>query len=232
MSDVVMQLAGVMSAETRSLDTLAHNAANLATPGFRSFHSALDAKALSAALSGRGAASAPIALSAGDGPLKVTGRKTDLALRGAGWFLVDTPDGLLLTRDGRFLLGADGILADRAGRPIDAGGAALGGLDADFSVLADGTVHAHGKQIGRLRIVEVKAGGEVVPAGDGLYRFNGEIEDATGVAVVQGAYEESNVRAAADMLQLMRTVRHVESIQRAISAYESAIGTGINQIGN
>jgi flagellar basal-body rod protein FlgF len=233
MSDFIMQLAGVMRTESDSLDALAHNAANTMTPGYRSQYPTLNATGLSsiqkAAATG---SSSNSAVSNRDGALKVTGIKTHLALRGDGWFVVETKDGPRLTRNGQFHVSPEGALLDSAGNAVLADGGPLVGIDGDFSVIADGSVSARGKNIARIRIVIPNGQGDLQPAGGSLYSYSGELAASKSAAVVQGAYELSNVDTASDMLLLMRTTRHIQSLQRSISAYSGAVGNGISQLGN
>jgi flagellar basal-body rod protein FlgG len=48
---------------------------------------------------------------------------------------------------------------------------------------------------------------------------------------MQGALERSNVDPAEQTVRLMETTRHAESVQRAISIYDKAMGIGINSLG-
>jgi flagellar basal-body rod protein FlgG len=46
-----------------------------------------------------------------------------------------------------------------------------------------------------------------------------------------GALPRPNVEPADEMLHLMETVRHAESLQRALSTYDRAMESGINKLG-
>ncbi len=49
--------------------------------------------------------------------------------------------------------------------------------------------------------------------------------------VVQGALVGSNVSLESDMTKVIETSRHIEMLQRAMSAYDNMLDTGINKIG-
>src|SRR5262245_40685026 len=100
MTELILQLSEVMRVEIRGLDALANNAANLATPGYRSERPLPGVSHFMKQINA--ATQVETALSQQDGALQTTGKPTDLALRGDGWFMVDTPEGPRLTRDGRF----------------------------------------------------------------------------------------------------------------------------------
>jgi flagellar basal body rod protein FlgG len=236
MSDFILQLESVMRADIRSLDAIAHNSANSMTPGYRSLHPVFSHEGIAGVVAGDAAkasssAPRPYVVRNTDGPLEISSVGTHLAIRGDGWFVVETPDGPRLTRDGRFRLSPEGGLVDRAGNPVAVESGALTGLDAEFAVMADGSVSVRGKTVGRLQIVTPGSGSDLEPQGGGLYRSSGDLVPAPSAAVVQGAYEASNVDTAADMLLLMNTSRHVETLQRSMSAYDGVLGTAINQLG-
>ena len=235
MSELIMQLSEVMRAEVKSLDQVAHNAANLATPGFRSERSVLTGDFLSQVTANSHASNTSLKAQPGislkDGPLQVTGNQSELALRGTGWFVVASPDGPKLTRDGRFHLDAEGSLVDRRGYSVLTDTGSVSGLDKSFHVSADGTISTNGNAVAKLRIVSTSDMSALRSLGDGLYHYAGDVVAANNAAVIQGAYEASNVDTAADMMLLMRTTRHIETLQRSMSAYDQMLSTGINQLG-
>lgn len=230
MSELIMQLSEVMRAEVKSLDQLANNAANLSTPGFRSERTALGTDFLRAVAAGQ-QARAETRVTTKEGALQVTGQTTDLAIRGDGWFVVETADGPALTRNGRFRLTAEGELVDRMGARVLTESGAATGLKSAFSVSADGSIRQNDDVVGKLQLVTITDFSRLQAIGDGRYRYLGELIASKGAAVVQGAFESSNVDTAADMLQLMRTTRHIETLQRSMSAYDQVLNTGINQLG-
>lgn len=230
MSDLIMQLSDVMQAEVRSLDHVAHNAANLATPGFRSERAVLSNDFLSRVKSAE-PVTAQQSVSLKDGSVSISNVATDLALRGNGWFVVEGGTGPMLTRDGRFQLSADGTLVTRNGYPVLGEDGAISGLDSTMRVSADGSITLNGAVVAKLKLVTPANPAALHAIGEGLYRHDGKFAPATGAVVVQGAYENSNVDTAADMMLLMRTTRHIETLQRSMSAYDQLLNTGINQLG-
>ena len=52
------------------------------------------------------------------GTFEHTGNQLDMALEGPGFFVVDTPNGERLTRNGSFALNIDRVLVDEANRPV------------------------------------------------------------------------------------------------------------------
>ena len=97
----IAAVGGSMS--ERRLDDVAHNLANIATPGFKAGRTAFSTYFVRA-LGGVGAAYPSVDRQAFDlheGPIRFTGRPLDLALEGPGFFVVRGPQNkLALVRTG------------------------------------------------------------------------------------------------------------------------------------
>jgi flagellar hook protein FlgE len=114
-------LSGLFSF-SRSLDTVSNNVANMNTPGFRgsdSFFENVNGEH-GTRITGQG-----LRTTAGD--LRQTGNSTDVAMDGAGFFVLRDPNGSLhYTRAGQFLFDDQGLLIDSVSRfqvmAIDADG--------------------------------------------------------------------------------------------------------------
>ena len=117
-----------LKAQQRKLDVVANNIANVNTTGYRGarvLFQDLFSQTLrggSAPLGGFGGANpqqvglgvqlASIDVDHGQGSLVTTGVPTDLAIQGNGFFVLNNGQGNIYTRDGSFLLNADGELID------------------------------------------------------------------------------------------------------------------------
>lgn len=234
MSDLIMQLAGVMQREIDSLQDVAQNAANANTVAYRasrSFASMALPDAPEAKTTDKFAAiEHGSQLSLKDGALQQTGKLTDLALAGNGWFVVQSGQDIRLTRDGRFNINSDGVLVNKAGWKV-LGEQGEIHVPADFKVDAAGVIHGNGNVIDQLRVVKAADDKTLVAEGDGLYSTVSVLLHANSFSVYQGAQERSNVETSADMVRLMEVSRHIESVQRALVAYDSMLSSGINQLG-
>ena len=94
MSDLIMQLAGVIQRDVSGFNEIANNVANANSVGFkstRSFNVLLPAPVSQGVAQGLSAVEAQTLTSAFGGALHVTGRMGDLALSGDGWFLDQLP---------------------------------------------------------------------------------------------------------------------------------------------
>lgn len=198
----------------REMQVVANNVANAGTAGFRRegvifsefVRRAGEAPSLSMASGG----TRQVDLT--EGGITRTGGTFDFAIRGEGFFMVDTADGPRLTRAGTFTPGPDGVLANPDGHPLlDAGGTAVTIPPDVRSVLlgADGTLTGDGAPIARI--------GLWLPADplalrhEGGTRFEGgEAVPAPTGQILQGALEDSNVDPVLEVARMIEVQRAYE----------------------
>ena len=131
------------------------------------------------------------------GAISTTGNPFDLALRGDGFFAVETPRGERFTRAGRFALAGDGKLTDAEGNAVlDARGTpiVLGPNDTRIEVRGDGTVRSENGPVGQLRVVRFDDPQKLRAEGARLFAADEPGVAAERPGVVQGAVEGSNVQ--------------------------------------
>ena len=223
MSHPIASIASALSHDVDALDAVSQNVANMRTTGYR-------AERMTPGFLG-GADMPAHALDLADGSLEVTGAPLDLAMRGAGFFVVDAGGQPMLTRNGQFHVAADGTLVDAMGRPVLGQGGPIALSRADVRVSASGEIHDGKDVVDTLQIVAVDDPRTLAEAGDGLYRLVGTPATWNG-SVRQGALERSNVDPGAEMVRLMALTRHAQSLQHAVQAYDAAMQNGINHLGD
>ncbi len=221
MSDTIQAISRALNADIQGINAVSHNVANLNTPGFQGVRAVPDFAA-STGLNRH--------VQLGDGPLKLTQRPLDLALRGNGFFVVQREGQVLLTRAGQFVRAADGRLVTISGDPVMTDGGDLVLPDGELRIDSRGAIWSQDSQIAQLLVVDV-ADPARLQAAPGGYRYDGGFVEWTG-SVQQGATEQSNVDAAEQTLRLIELTRHAESVQRVISIYDRTLDTGINRIGD
>ena len=191
------------------------------------------------------------------GTLKSTGQNLDLALAGPGYFEVTTDTGPAYTRQGNFQLDVRGRLVTAQGWPvmgkggeiylnspspvIDAAGNVYESLDANGKPLnlsrdrlsADqGSTNT--QAIAQLRVVEFDNPKNLQRLGDGLLGGAGDasaMKDAD-IQIHQGFLENSNVTSMQEMVQLIQTMRHFESMQKVALGYDDMTGQAIRKLGD
>lgn len=231
-----------MLASQSQSDIIADNMANVRTPGFkeelaglRTFPSMLIERAGTATPAvlgslGTGVVVDPVTRLNLEGSLRSTGVRTDLALTGRGYFAVQTPQGVRYTRNGRFQLGANGILQTADGYPVVGLNGVIGPLTGNFTVGADGTVTDGGKTVGKIRMADIPAGA-LIREGDSLYASSRGTVPALGVGVHQGYLETSNVDVAGQMVDMISVMKSYEANQKVIQTEDSTLNKAVNEVG-
>jgi flagellar basal body rod protein FlgG len=146
----------------------------------------------------------------GDGPY-------DLALSGAGFFAVETPQGEAYTRNGQFRVDDSGVLQTLEGYPVAWRGP-RGTLDPtgpEVLIDPEGNVLQGGEAIGQLRIAGFERADALTQDRRGFYRATGAAREAPHQAVVrQGMLEAANVNAVDEMVAMISAQRAFESATR------------------
>lgn len=213
----------------RRLTTIADNVANAGTVGFR----ATTIKFEELVNSLRSDATTFVStgdsyLSTRSGPVERTGGALDFAIQGDAWFAIDTPAGMVMTRDGRFKMQDTGDLVTLAGYPVlDPGGAAitLNPAGGEPTVGRDGFLHQDGKQVGAIGLFDFQPGPNFR-----RYENSGVVPDTPpepavdrlDVGVLQGFVEQSNVNPLQELTKLIMVQRAFENAAAAIRDTEGA----------
>jgi flagellar basal-body rod protein FlgF len=205
-----------LGAQLRATQVLANNLANAVTPGFRA-ERAVFAQHLQPRREGEG----PVAYAldratwrdTAPGPLSTTGNPLDVAIRGEGYFAVETPGGERYTRAGRFTLDADGRIADMQGNAVlDARGTplAVSPNDTRIEIQGDGTVRSENGVIGRLRVVRFEDPQRLRAEGDRHLASDDAALPVERPSLVQGALEGSNVRPVLEITNMTAELREFQ----------------------
>lgn len=221
MSDTLLAISRSLSADVQTLATISHNVANMNTPGYRGTRAIPE---FGEQLRVR------TALDQGDGGLKQTDRSLDLALRGPGFFVVERDGVPLLTRAGEFRVDGEGLLVTSGGDRVLGASGPIAMPPGEVRIDTQGEIWSGSQAVDRVYVVSATDASRLRPVGGGAYAYDGQLEAWSG-SVMQGALERSNVDPAEQTVRLMETTRHAESVQRAISIYDKAMGAGINSLG-
>lgn len=171
------------------------------------------------------------------GPIRETGNPFDFSVQGEGWFAIDTPVGMVMTRDGRFTMLNTGDLVTLQGYPVlDAGGAPIQ-LDPEGGppeAGADGSLRQQGNLVGALGIYRFQPGADFQRYGNTGIIPVGRPEalvDRQDIGVAQGFVEESNVNAVQEMMRLIQVQRAFDNITALMRDGENALGQAISTLG-
>lgn len=238
-SSLYVSLSAQIALERR-LTTIADNMANVNTVGFRSSEVKFD-EVLSKTRNDLNAQVAFVSqgndyLSQRPGAFSQTGSDLDMAIKGDAWFALDTPNGQVLTRDGRFSVSPDGLLVSTRGYPVlDAGGGPimLNPQGGKISVGLDGSIRQNDVQVAALGLFR----GDVT---NGYLRHDNSgittvadpvpVVNDPEVGVVQGYVENSNVNAISEMTQLIQVHRAFDAVASMMRETESTYSEGIKTL--
>lgn len=205
--------------------TTAHNLANVTTTGFRAQIDAFRAVPVvsDAPLQTRTlVVNSTVGSDFSSGPLQMTGRDLDVAVKGKGWIAVQMADGSeAYTRHGALQMNANGLLQTASGQTVQGDGGpitvppevtvAIGG-DGTISTIASTTKPGSPTVLGRLKLVNPPEA-DLVRGDDGLFRLkNGTAAPADPlVNVAGGALEGSNVSPVDAMVNMISLARSFET---------------------
>ncbi|KKC30722.1 flagellar basal-body rod protein FlgF [Caldanaerobacter subterraneus] len=169
-----------------------------------------------------------------EGPLMETTGKLDFAIDGNGFFVVNTPQGERYTRDGAFTMNADGYLVTKDGYLVLGENGPIRLSQGDVSVDENGNIINNGQLVDRLRIVDFDNYDALKKQGDNLFYLdnavNTQIIPATG-RIKQGFLEGSNVNSVKEMVNMISVMRNYESNQKVVTAFDETLGKAVNEVG-
>ena len=229
MSGIAAHVGANMNALTRELDLIANNIANVSTVGFKrrvnSFSNVLEAQQKAGEPVGE-EKKVTTAIDFSQGNLNCTERKLDFALYGNGFFVIETENGPVYTRNGMFNTNDKSQIVDGMGRLV-AGETGAMTIPGDYSISqlyasSDGALSVDGLPIGKFKMVEFKEEdeGKLVPVGNNCFVISGDVkpEDAANVVVKQGYQETSNVQMVEELMDMIMVSRMYESNTKLINS--------------
>ncbi len=173
------------------------------------------------------------------GILEDTGRSTDLALDGDenAFFSVavaqeDGSFAEFYTRGGAFQVTADGVLVTKNGDFVMGENGLIRVPGPDFLVRGDGTVETAEGPVDRLKIRKVENPWSLRKIGENLIAVTDETVDGLFEGnVVQGRLEMSNVESVREMVDMISVLRAYEANQRMIQYQDATLEKACNEIG-
>ncbi|MBI4912216.1 MAG: flagellar hook basal-body protein [Acidobacteria bacterium] len=241
--------AGSLAARSLQLEVLANNLANAGTVGYKrelSFFTIFNktqafgagARSFSRDLND-GTLLAQKGLDMTQGAAKFTGANLDLAIEGDAFFVLQTPQGTRVTRDGRFTLGKDGLLQALDGSPVLGKNGQPIRLDpskpqvnvgADGSI-SQGTTNQDQESMGQLELKAYANPGSLPRAGVLRFEPAGQTEVPPRATVSQGHLEQSSVDVPAALVEMIRVNRLFEMSLKVASTLSNDLDSrAINDI--
>jgi flagellar basal-body rod protein FlgF len=242
----VYTAAAGMLANQAAQDTIAQNLANANTTGYKEdiprFESFLSepvtrlspADRASIGTIGSGAGLIGDTTNFAEGGLQQSGNPLDVALIGDAALVIQTPQGLRLSRDGSLSMDAQGTLVQtNTGQPVLGDNSRPLSIPAKAKSIAispQGDITADGVKIGRLQLADLSNAVNPVKMGDNQYAVS-SIQPASPMATVQQGYlESSNVSIVKEMVSMISIMRAYETNQKMLKSEDDATDKAVNDV--
>ncbi len=168
-----------------------------------------------------------------------TSSQLDLAISGDGFFAVQTPSGIRLTRNGHFNLSDDGFILDQNGNKLLGTKGAINLNDfifdkeQDIKIMTNGDIYLNDQLIDTLLVL--KADNPLTLQRDSNLDFFSPSEDYFPVdennfKIMQGYLEESNVNPIVEMESMIKTSSDYQSSYKIINFLDKSLEKA-NEIG-
>jgi flagellar basal-body rod protein FlgF len=215
--------------QEKSLDVIANNIANAATPGFKrnvvSFNDFMSQCTHTRMDQGR---------------IRSTSNPLDIALDGEGLLRVQSDKGVVFTRSGNLTLNKGNQLATQDGWPILGKNGPIQ-VPTEFKgphirIERNGQVFDGNDQIDTLDLVRFAPGAQLVKTSNGYLR-PAQGEEPVAVqpgecSVVQGSLEEANFSVVEEMAHMIETMRLYEAYQKTLKFFEQEDAQVTSRLGN
>jgi flagellar basal-body rod protein FlgG len=240
-----------MAAQQLRSEVIANNIANVNTTAFKrssaqfedllyqtvqgaSVLGGADSKTAPAIQIGRGTHLAAVQRLHTQGAIEQTGRSTDVAINGEGFFQVQLPNNVTgYTRDGNFQISDQGTLVTNGGYtvvpgikiPTDATSVSISKTGVVSIVRGEGGTQ---EEIGRLELARFANPSGLTTQGENIYTetpasgeaIRGYPQDAGMGQLMQGSLESSNVEIVQEMVDMITSMRAYELNSKAIKNSE------------
>jgi flagellar basal-body rod protein FlgF len=236
MDPLTSAAASGVRARLESLDMLSNNIANASAPGFktdREFYGVYLSAEAADSPAGTNPSTSPVIerqwTDFSQGSLAPTGNPLDLALNGQGFYVVQSPNGPLFTRDGSFHLSQQGELETRDGYKVhdQNGNSIVLNSTLPVDVGTDGMIRQDGQDVAQIAVVNFPDTSSLSKRGSNY--FTTDLSKMTAAAdtqteIKQGTVESANSQPAESAVRLVNIMRQFETLQKALT-----IGADMNR---
>ncbi len=240
--------AGAMASSYRQ-DVVANNLANVDTAAFKKDMALYQSRPTEAQLAGSGRLSSALLEKTGggvfslptytdfsQGSLDRTDSSFDVALNGEGFFQVQAGNQVAYTRDGRFMVGPDGMslvtiageqpVLDNAGAPIKL----LPGVTPTID--RNGFISQNGQDVAQLGVVDFEDKSQLRKLGNNVYEGDASKAIASKAETIQGCVEGSGVNALEEITAMIKAQRMFQNNVTMLQIQDQTLGAAISKIGN
>lgn len=236
-----------MMMEQNRIDALANNLANVDTAGFKQILTRVAEAGPPVGLQPEGEAGSQFpqplrmptlqmyhALDNRPGTIQATGRETDVAIMGDGFFEVSTPAGPAYTRHGSFMLNEDHGLTTPDGHPVMGESGPIKMDGGEFTIANDGTIMVDGVLADHLKLVTFDDPSRLEHLGSSLVTPPEGMPprklDTAEVVVAQGHLEGSNVNPIDTLIAMIAAQRAFEVQSTVMTTEDEMLEKSVNNL--
>ncbi len=235
-------LASNMITQNRNMNIISNNIANVSTPGYKAdrliestfreemiYRYDQEGKTQVGTVSRMNIADERVT-DYSEGGLRETGQAMDVGLTGNGFFVIQTNNGLVYTRNGSFNLDNERyLILPGVGRVMGTNGPIQLTTD-DIGIDTQGRItSSDGYQaFGQLRIVDFADYNQLTKITSGVFRADGQPQDAQNAKVTQRYTEYSNASMAEEMTRMMSGQRVLQGSAQILRIYDQLMGKIVN----
>lgn len=220
--------SGLLASQDQ-MDIIANNLANLNTTAFKqdrgvteSFHNMLMTRLEGNSRNVIGSLGVGLRCSESytdftSGPMQYTDNRFDFAISGAGFFMLESPQGPLYSRDGAFSIDQEGYLVNFNGYRV---------LDNQFNFIL-----AQEADPNLIMVVDFEQAAALDKVGNNMFAATEQAGAIIEGGVVKQYYlEQSNVSPLREMTKMISAIRRFEINQRTVQAQDETLGKAVNEI--
>lgn len=169
-----------------------------------------------------------------EGALETTGNTFDVAIKGDGFFCVETQAGERYTRKGQFSLDSEGKIVTNEGAVVLSENNTpffIAPGETEIVITENGDVITENGIIGRLKIASFEDNQKLLKTAGTMFENTAGNTMAVGaenVKIAQGVIEKSNVNAIEEMTKLIKIQRSYEYVQQMIDEEHDRISNTIS----
>lgn len=225
-----------MRAQEHRMNQIANNLANVDTNGYKreniTFQEMLFRTAGNWQRVGKGL---KIITDHRPGPATMTGEQGDLMINGAGFFKIQTPQGVRYTHDGNFVRNEVGQLVTPDGYQVLGQGGTVEVPAGEYMIDYTGDIRVNGQVINRLDVVTFDDLADIEKEGNNLYRLKdgvlGGERPADEYEVVQGFLEKSNSNSVMELTEMIDLQRAYQGNQKLVQVIDEINNQAISRVG-
>jgi flagellar basal-body rod protein FlgF len=227
---------------------VAHDVANVDTPGFKQILTSLtdfdntsvytqslqNSSSSSVYLGelGLGVMAAPESTDFSQGTLKSSDSTLDFAIEGEGFFQIQTADGVRYTRDGRFSKDASGQLITVDGNLVlSSSGQPIKLPEGDPVVSTDGSIYVNGTASGKIGLAYFSDLTTLTRNDQNTFTSSATPATTGGGSILQSTLEQSNVDSAQLMTQMIEISRSYQAAQQMVQNQDELLSKSISTLG-